>query len=70
MNCDMLMSLSSTDNTWSALLPFNLWYQWGKLQANKGFVSLAQTERDFKKQRARQLFVACASLAETHLTAA
>ncbi len=27
MNCDTLMSLSSTDNTWSALLPFNLWYQ-------------------------------------------
>lgn len=48
MNCDTLMSLSSSDNTWSALLPFNLWYQWGKLQANKGFVSLAKKEHDFK----------------------
>lgn len=27
MNCDTLMSLSSTDNTWSDLLAFNLWYQ-------------------------------------------
>lgn len=42
MNCDTLMSLSSSDNTWSALLPFNLWYQWGKLQANKGFESQRQ----------------------------
>lgn len=48
MNCDTLMSLSSTDNTWSALLPFNLWYQRGKLQPNKGFVSLAKSEHDFK----------------------
>lgn len=48
MNCDTLMSLSSADNTWSALLPFNLWYQWGKLQANKGFVSPAKTEHGFK----------------------
>lgn len=47
MNCDTLMSLSSADNTWSALLPFNLWYQWGKLHANKGFVSPAKTEHDF-----------------------
>lgn len=48
MNCDTLMSLSSADNTWSALLPFNLWYQWGKLQTYKAFVSLAKTEHDFK----------------------
>lgn len=48
MNCDTLMSLSSTDNTWSALLPFNLWYQCGKLQTNKGFISLAKSEHDFK----------------------
>lgn len=39
MNCDTLMSLSGSDNTWSALLAFNLWYQWGKLLANKAYVS-------------------------------
>lgn len=53
MNCDTLMSLSSSDNTWPALLPFNLYYQWGKLQVNEGFVSQAETGRDFKKQRTK-----------------
>lgn len=31
MNCDTLMSLSCTDNTWSALVPLNPWYQRGKI---------------------------------------
>lgn len=47
MNCDTLMSLSGSDNTWSALLAFNLWYQWGKLLANKAYMSRAKKERDF-----------------------
>lgn len=49
MNCDTLMSLSGSDNTWSALLAFNLWYQWGKLQirANKAYMSRAKKEHDF-----------------------
>ena len=48
MKCGTLMSLSSTDNTWSALLPFNLWYQWGKMKAKEGFASPAKTKHDFK----------------------